>query len=141
MLFGCFGDLFVVLIEEGMQSMLIIWGWKNLSNVCKVLWCVEEVGLEYWMVDVGGVFGLVDELVFCVMNLNGWVLVIEDDGFVFWEFNVIVCYLVVCYVLGDFYLQDLVCCVDVDKWMDWIILIFVGLFCDLFWGMLCMLLE
>ena len=41
--------------------MLKIWGRKNSSNVRKVLWCAEELGLEYQAIDAGGAFGVVNE--------------------------------------------------------------------------------
>lgn len=120
--------------------MLKIWGCCNFSNVCKVLWCVEEIGVLYELIEVGGVFGGIQLLEYCVMNFNGLVLVIEDYGLLLWEFNIIVCYLVVCYLFGMLYLEDVVECVQLEKWMDWIIFIFFGVFCDLFWGMLCIVL-
>lgn len=85
-----------------------------------------ELLLDYECIDVGGVFGGVDMLEFKVMNLNGMIFVIEDGlndfgdmCFVLWEFNVIVCYFLVCYGLGNFYLFEFYECVDVDCWMDW----------------------
>ena len=38
--------------------MLEIWGRTTSSNVQKVLWCCDELGLEYRRYDVGREFGL-----------------------------------------------------------------------------------
>lgn len=73
--------------------MLKIWGRKNSSNVRKPLWAAEELGLDYEALDAGGAFGVVDTPEYRAMNPNGRVPVIEDDGFVLWESNAIVRYL------------------------------------------------
>jgi hypothetical protein len=73
--------------------MLKIWGRKNSSNVRKPLWAAEELGLAYEAIDAGGAFGVVDTPEYRAMNPNGRVPVIEDDGFVLWESNAIVRYL------------------------------------------------
>lgn len=62
--------------------MLRIWGRANSSNVRKVLWCAEELGLHYTRIDAGGAFGVVDTPGYRAMNPNGRVPVIDDDGFV-----------------------------------------------------------
>src|SRR5260370_20040214 len=43
-------------VERG-AVMLKIWGRNTSSNVQKVLWCCEELGIEFERVDVGGPFG------------------------------------------------------------------------------------
>ena len=74
--------------------MLVVWGRKNSINVQKVLWCCEELGLEYERRDAGGAFGVVNTPEYRRMNPNGLVPTIEHDGFVLWESNAIVRYLV-----------------------------------------------
>ena len=73
--------------------MLTIWGRTNSVNVQKVLWCCEEIGLEYQRIDAGGPFGIVDTPEYRRRNPNGLVPTIDDDGFVLWESNAIVRYL------------------------------------------------
>jgi len=51
--------------------MLKIWGRKNSSNVRKVLWCAEELGLDYEAIDAGGAFGVVDTPQYRALNPNG----------------------------------------------------------------------
>lgn len=80
--------------------MLKIWGRKNSSNVRKPLWAAEELGLAYEAIDAGGAFGVVDTPEYRAMNPNGRVPVIEDDGFVLWESNAIVRYLMALHASG-----------------------------------------
>lgn len=37
--------------------MLTVWGRNNSTNVKKVLWCLEELGIPYQRIDVGGQYG------------------------------------------------------------------------------------
>lgn len=59
-----------------------IWGRINSTNVRKVLWCAEELGIAYDRIDAGGAFGLNKEPAYLAMNPNGQVPCIEDDGLV-----------------------------------------------------------
>ena len=36
---------------------ITLWGRRNSSNVRKVLWCLEEAGVAYTSIEVGGAFG------------------------------------------------------------------------------------
>ena len=51
--------------------MLKIWGRANSINVQKVLWCADELGLEYERIDVGGAFGGNDKPEYRRLNPNG----------------------------------------------------------------------
>ena len=73
--------------------MLKILGRNNSSNVQKVIWACEEMGLAYEREEIGGPFGGNKEPEYLAMNPNGVVPTIVDDGFVLWESNVIVRYL------------------------------------------------
>ena len=73
--------------------MLKIWGRTNSSNVKKVLWAAEELGLAYERIDAGGAFGIVDDPAYRALNPNGLVPTLEDGGLVLWESNAIVRYL------------------------------------------------
>lgn len=100
--------------------MLVIWGRANSSNVKKVLWCAEELGLEFDRRDAGGSHGITDSQEFLALNPNGLVPCIEDDGFVLWESNAIVRYLVARY--GDdttLLPPTLEERASADRWMDW----------------------
>ena len=74
--------------------MVKIWGRKDSSNVQKVLWCCDELGVAYERIDIGGSFGGNKEKPYLDRNPNGLVPTIEDGVFVLWESNSIVRYLV-----------------------------------------------
>ncbi|MEE1925830.1 glutathione S-transferase [Pseudomonas sp. 148P] len=117
--------------------MLKIWGRKNSSNVRKVLWCAEELGLEYQSVDAGGAFGVVNEPHYRALNPNGLVPMIEDDGLVLWESNTIVRYLGGKHAPGTAWSpQDPVERARAEKWMDWTTSSLATPFRPLFWGIL-----
>ena len=117
--------------------MLKIWGRKNSSNVRKPLWAAQELGLAYEAIDAGGAFGLVDTPEYRAMNPNGRVLVIEDDGFVLWESNTIVRYLMARHANGTpWYPADVQARASAEKWMDWTTSSFAGPFRTVFWGVL-----
>ncbi|EJM08060.1 MULTISPECIES: glutathione S-transferase family protein [unclassified Pseudomonas] len=117
--------------------MLKIWGRKNSSNVRKPLWAAEELGLAYEAIDAGGAFGVVDTPEYRAMNPNGRVPVIEDDGFVLWESNAIVRYLLARHAPDShWYSADPQARAVADKWMDWTSSSFAGPFRTVFWGVL-----
>lgn len=99
--------------------MLTIWGRTNSVNVIKVLWCADELGLEYRRHDVGGSFGGNRSPEYLAMNPMGLVPTVEDDGFVMWESNATVRYLCAKYGAGSLYPGSLVARADADRWMDW----------------------
>lgn len=98
--------------------MLKIWGRLSSVNVQKVVWCADEIGLEYERVDAGGSFGLTKTPQYLAMNPNSLVPVIEDGGFVLYESNAIVRYL----AARDspaLWPRELKRSADVDRWMEW----------------------
>lgn len=99
--------------------MLKIWGRRNSINVQKVLWCCDELGLDYERVDAGGAFGLTRDPEYLALNPNGLVPTISDDGFALWESNVIVRYLSAKHGMGTLCPEDLQERADAERWMDW----------------------
>ena len=99
--------------------MLKIWGRKNSVNVQKVLWCCDEIKLEYERLDAGGEFGVVNTPEYRKLNPNGLVPTIEDDGFALWESNAIVRYLAVKHEARPVWPDDLSVRAIADQWMDW----------------------
>lgn len=99
--------------------MLNIWGRMSSINVKKVVWTAQELGLDFQRTEAGGLFGLVKTPEYMALNPNSLVPVIEDDGFVLWESNVIVRYLCARYSPGDMYPTDLRERFDAERWMDW----------------------
>ena len=99
--------------------MLTIWGRANSTNVQKVLWLCDELGLAFDRVDVGGPFGGLDDPAYRRLNPNGLVPTIEHDGFVLWESHAILRYLASGDAERRFYPADLRQAATIDKWMDW----------------------
>lgn len=99
--------------------MLRIWGRHTSINVQKVLWCCDELGLQYDRMDVGGDFGGLDTPEYLHLNPNGRIPTIEDDGFVLWEANTIVRYLSAKFGAGTLCPEALQSRVDAERWMDW----------------------
>lgn len=114
--------------------MLKIWGRRNSSNVRKVLWCAEEIGLPYQSIEVGDAFGGTQSAEYRALNPNGLVPVIEDHGLPLWESNAIVRYLAARYALGTLYPVDVAERARSEQWMDWTSASFAVAFRDLFWG-------
>ena len=98
--------------------MLKIWGRNNSVNVQKVLWCCEEMAVEYERIDAGGAFGIVNTPEYRRLNPNGLVPTIDDDGFVLWESHAIVRYLAAKHAAG-FWPEERRMRAEADQWMDW----------------------
>ncbi len=112
-----------------------IWGRINSTNVRKVLWCAEEIGLSYQQIDAGGAFGVVGDPDYVAMNPNGLVPCLQDGDLILWESNVIVRYLAAQYGEAPFAAADAATRASADKWMDWASLSFAVPFRDLFWNL------
>lgn len=115
--------------------MLTIWGRDNSSNVKKVLWCVEELGLPYEHIPAGGAFGLVNEPEYRALNPNGLVPTVRDGDLVLWESNAVVRYLVARYADATLLTTDVGARAKADRWMDWATSNFSAPFRDVFWNM------
>jgi glutathione S-transferase len=98
---------------------LRIWGRLSSVNVQKVVWCADELGLDYQRIDAGGKFGLNDTPEYLAMNPNGLVPVIDDGGFVLAESNPIVRYLASRHRSVDIWPEDLRRRAEADRWMEW----------------------
>jgi glutathione S-transferase len=99
--------------------MLKILGRISSINVQKVVWCADELGLAYERLDVGGKFGGNDTPEYLAKNPNGYVPVIEEDGFVLYESNPIVRYLAARTPSSGLWPEDLRERADADRWMEW----------------------
>lgn len=101
--------------------MLRIWGRANSSNVMKVVWLCEELGLPFERIDAGGAFGKTREADYLALNPNALVpTIVEPDGFALWESNAILRYLARSRAPGNpIYPADLRLAADCDRWMDW----------------------
>jgi glutathione S-transferase len=84
-----------------------------------VLWACEELGLVFERVDWGGSFRSTSEPEFRALNPVGMVPVIDDDGKVVWESNVIVRYLATSRGRVDLLPDEPAARARVEQWMDW----------------------
>ncbi|ASK35735.1 glutathione S-transferase [Alcanivorax sp. N3-2A] len=96
-----------------------IWGRLDSTNVKKVLWCADELALDYQRIDVGGRFGGLNEQDYRALNPNGLIPCLQDGDLVLWESNAMVRYLSARYGEGRLYDADPAVRAVADKWMDW----------------------
>ncbi len=103
--------------------MLNIWGRISSINVRKVVWCAQELGLDFQRTEAGGKFGIVQSDEYRAMNPNAMVPTIDDgEGdarVVLWESNVIVRYLCARHWTYQMYPEQLPERFDAERWMDW----------------------
>jgi glutathione S-transferase len=103
--------------------MLNIWGRISSINVRKVVWCAQELGLDFQRTEAGGKFGIVQTPEYLGLNPNALVPAIDDgegeDRVVLWESNVIVRYLCAKHSPGKLYPERLATRFDAERWMDW----------------------
>lgn len=116
--------------------MLRIWGRANSINVQKVLWIVQELDLAHERIDAGLQYGKVNEPWFRAMNPNGRVPTIDDAGFLLYESNAIVRYLIRRYGEGRFLPESLQAQAVADSWMDWATSTLAPPMTTLFWGLI-----
>ena len=99
---------------------LTIWGRPEAVNVQKVLWCAEELGLDYTRIDAGGRFAGLDTPDFLAMNPWGRVPVIRYNDFTLWESNAILRYLFRTFKQGSFANVTEEAFAQADQWVDWL---------------------
>ncbi|MFM1397817.1 glutathione S-transferase [Yersinia enterocolitica] len=99
--------------------MLTVWGRNNSTNVKKVLWCLEELGVSYERIDVGGQYGKLNDPLYRSLNPNGLIPCLQDGDFILWESNTIVRYLAAQYGDNALYLPEAKPRAAAEKWMDW----------------------
>jgi len=103
--------------------MLNIWGRISSINVRKVVWCAQELGLDFQRTEAGGKFGIVQTPEYLALNPNAMVPTIDDgegeERVTLWESNVIVRYLCAKHSHGTLYPIDLPERFDAERWMDW----------------------
>lgn len=73
--------------------MIKLWGRTTSSNVMKVMWLLDELGIGYERVDVGGSFGGTATPEYRAMQPLGLVPAIEDGDFTLFESNTILRYI------------------------------------------------
>ena len=96
-----------------------IYGYAQSINVRKVLWACEELGVAFEREDWGGAFRSTSDRQFRSLNPVGMVPVIDDDGKVVWESNVILRYLATSRGRADLLPAGAADRARVEQWMDW----------------------
>jgi glutathione S-transferase len=98
---------------------MILWGRRNSSNVQKVLWALEELGLSYERRRVGGSFGGTDDPAYRAMNPNGLVPTLQDGGLTLWESDAILRHLARTRGAGALRPDDHAAQALADQWLTW----------------------
>ncbi|HQT79213.1 MAG: hypothetical protein B7Z80_10700 [Rhodospirillales bacterium 20-64-7] len=97
----------------------IVWGRATSSNVMKVLWGLDEMGLPFERIDAGGAFGKTNTAEYRAMNPTGLVPTLQEDEFTLWESNVILRYLGSVHASGTaLWPADPQARARIDWWMD-----------------------
>jgi glutathione S-transferase len=99
--------------------VLTIWGRRNSFNVQKVLWLIDEIGLEHTHVPAGGGFGGLSDPAFLARNPHGRIPVIQDGETIVWESHAILRYLAAKYAPAQFWPSEPAARSHIDRWMDW----------------------
>jgi len=118
-----------------------IWGRANSSNVQKVLWMADELGLDYERIDAGGPFGVTADPEYRAMNPNGLIPTVQDDGFVLWESNVVLRYLAMRERATALLPEPTSAAAlreraEIEKWMDWASTALAPAMHAAFWGLI-----
>lgn len=115
--------------------MVKVYGRVTSSNVMKVLWALDELGVAFDRVDAGMAYGVVDTPEYRAMNPNGRVPTIQDGDLTLWESNAIVRYLAAKHGDEALWPSDLAHRADLDRWMDWQQTTLNPAFTPVFWGL------
>ncbi len=101
------------------MARLKIWGRISSINVKKVVWAAQELGLDFERIDAGRAFGNTSTPEYLGHNPNGAIPLIDDDGFMLWESNVITRYLCAKHSHNRLYPDALHARFNAERWMDW----------------------
>lgn len=100
--------------------MITVWGRRTSSNVQALLWCLDELGLQYTRHDVGHRFGGLDTPAFGSLNPNRTIPVLQDGSNPpLWETGAILRYLAARYGNPEFWPEELLSRTEIDRWAEW----------------------
>jgi glutathione S-transferase len=99
--------------------MIKLLGKSSSINVRKVLWTLDELGLQYEHEQWGSGFRATNTPEFIKLNPNAMVPVLVDGDFVLWESNSICRYLASRYAGDTLLPADPARRATVEQWMDW----------------------
>jgi glutathione S-transferase len=98
---------------------IVVLGRHSSSNVQKVLWTLNEIGVPYTREDYGGKFGRTQGAEYLHLNPSGTIPTVIDGDFVIWESNTVCRYLANKYGATDLYPPDTRDRALCERWMDW----------------------
>lgn len=115
--------------------MIEIWGRRSSSNVQKVIWALDELGLDFKRHTVGGDFGGTRDPAYLEMNPNALVPVMRDGDITMFESNAIVRYLAARYGEGSLRPKAPKALAAAEQWMEWQQLNVVPHISAIFWNL------
>lgn len=98
---------------------LVLWGRPTSTNVQKVLWLLDELGVPFAHRIVGGAHGGLDDVDFQALNPNGTIPVLQDGKLSVWESHAILRYLGDRFGAETFWPRDPAARSQIDRWLDW----------------------
>lgn len=112
---------------------ITLWGRLSSANVQKAVWALEELGLAYDHVPLGGKYGGNDTPEYLERNPNGLVPTLQEGDLVVWESHAIVRYLAGTHGVGSLWPADSRERAVVDQWTDWTATTFQPAWIAVFW--------
>lgn len=109
-----------------------LWGRHSSSNVQKVLWALDELGLAFDHEIVGGPYGGLDRPDFAALTPVRRIPVLEDGGITVWESHAILRHLARTYG-AVFARHDPEHIAGIDQWMDYSLASFQPPMIVVFW--------
>jgi glutathione S-transferase len=112
---------------------ITLWGRRSSSNVQKAVWALEELGIPYDQIELGGPHKGLDSADYLRLNPNGLVPTLMDGDLVVWESHAILRYLSAAYASGLLWPTDNRARAIADQWTDWTATTFQPAWLGPFW--------
>ncbi|WP_052731856.1 glutathione S-transferase family protein [Devosia geojensis] len=116
------------------MGKITLWGRANSANVQKTMWALEELGLDYEHVPLGGSYKGLDNPAYLALNPNGLVPTLQDGDLTVWESHATVRYLAAAYGAGTLWPQDVRERAIADQWTDWTATTYQPAWVKVFWS-------
>lgn len=99
--------------------MIELYGRRSSSNVQRVIWALEEMGVPYARHTIGGSFGGGEAADYRAMNPTGLIPTLKDDDRVIWESEAILRYVAARYGAGGLWPEAAADRALGDQWLAW----------------------